>query len=173
MKRIIFLIAGLVFSISCMSQQPNLSSVVSIKLPDKAEKLNRTQSSSYLKENFKKSKVPLDKENIYIKDGVIISFWDLSVSGDNKRSLQNSKAELLEVLKIDKNLKVNEANIITINHNQFLVINYQEGDEVYLRFYSDYKNNKNISGLIQFKKPDEDKAKGLLDTLLKTIQFKN
>ncbi len=155
-----------------MGQAPT-SEVVSANMPKGATKLSREQLTNYVHNNFKQSALPLEKENLYQLDGLIISFWDLSVNPEFKKSLQASQSEMLAVLKRNSENTINYSKIITVNNIQYLVYQYQKNDEVFLRFQSEFnKNNKNICGLIQFKKPDEDKAQKALQTFLESVHFK-
>jgi len=116
----------------------------------------------------------INKENYYKLDGVLISFWDLSVNPEFKKTLQASQSEMLGYLARNKENTVNFSKIITVNNIQFLVCQYQKQNEVYLWFKSDFnKDNKDICGIIQFKKPDEDKAEKALKDLLQSMHFKD
>lgn len=76
-------------------------------------------------------------------------------------------------MKLGKPTPVVFSKIIAINNIRFLVYEYQRGDDLNLRFQSDFDRNRNsVNGLIQFKKPDEQKAQKALDDLLHTIHFK-
>jgi len=54
-----------------------------------------------------------------------------------------------------------------------LIYEYQKEDEVYLRFQTDFKKNKNFGGIIQFKTSDEEKAQKALKELLQSVNFKD
>jgi hypothetical protein len=172
MKNIVFLIIGLLISSQLIGQTPK-SDVVSVRLPHGATSLTKEQLSKVAHNNFKRSGVPLDVENYYQLDGLIISFWDIEVNPDFNRSLEEIRSGMVAILKRN-NDTVNFSKIITVNNIQFLEYEYQKDDEVYLRFQSEFnKNHKNICGIIQFKKPDQDKAHKALQDLLQSIHFKD
>ncbi len=173
MKKISFLVAGLFLSHFAMSQVNGHSDVVNITIPKKAAKLTKEKLVTYTNSNYKRSQVPIDKENIYQIDGLIVSFWDVPASESNKRDLPVIQSEILGILKRNNENVINYSKIITVNNIQFLVFEYQKGDEVFLRFISELKNHKNLNGIIQFKKPDEDKAQEALKDLLGGMHFKN
>lgn len=173
MKKMNMLILGMLCCLSTIAQQEPLSNVVNINVPKGAVKLNKEQIISHSKKKFKTSEIASVKtKNLYKIDELLIGFWDLEVSEENKKSLQAIKSEALELYKLDKNIIVNEARINKINNNQFLVINYQNGDASYYRFNSEYRNNQSISGVIQFKEFEKDKAAAILNDILNSIKFK-
>jgi hypothetical protein len=172
-QKITLFILGFFFSFYAMGQQPTSSEVVNAVMPKGATKLTGEQLSNYVCKNYIRPGIPLDKENTYQLDGLLISFWDLSVKPEFKKSLQDSQSEILAILKRNDENVINYSKIIAVNNIQFLVYEYQKSDEVYLWFRSDFnKNNENIIGTIQFKKPDEDKAQKALQTFLQTVHFK-
>jgi len=172
MKKILFLIAGLFLSLYAVGQVPS-SNVVIATMPKGATKLTRDHLLNIVHNDYKRSSIPLDKENTYQLDGVLISFWDLSVNPEFKKSLKASQSEMLEYLGRNKENVVNYSKIISVNNIQYLVCEYQNNDEVYLWFKSDYnKKNKDINGVVQFKKPDEEKAHKALNDFLSTVHFK-
>ena len=173
MKKIFSLIAGLLFSLSVLGQPLPTSEVVNAAMPKGSRLLTKEQLISYINNNFKISQVPTDKVNLYLLDGLIISFWDLSVNPESKRTLQDSQSEVLEYVGRNKENVINYSKIVAFNNIQFLLFEYQKQDEVYLWFKSDYnKNNKDINGVIQFKKPYEAKAQAALQTFLGSVHFK-
>jgi len=173
MRKIIFFIAGLFFTQYVIAQQAPSSEVVTAVMPKGAIKLTQDQLVRFTSKNYKSSAMPLNKENTYQLDGILISFWDLRVNQEFKKSLPASQKEILEVLRLNDFNKVNYSKIITVNNKQFLVYDYEIEDECYLRFQSEFnKQNKNICGLIQYKKPDEAKAEEALQTFLQSVHFK-
>ena len=172
MKKISFLIIGLFISAFTSAQIPS-SDVVSAAMPNGAKLLTKEQLQSFTKNNYKRSQIPTDKKNIYQLDGVLISFWDLSVNPGFERSLQASQSEMLGYLGRNSENTINYSKIIKVNNIQFLLCEYQKQDEVFLWVKSDLnKSNKYISGVVQFKKPDEDNAQRALETFLGSVHFK-
>jgi len=173
MKKIVFLIAGLSLRLIVMGQQIPSSDVVDASMPNGAKLMTKEQVIDYTKRNYKRSEISPERKNIYQLDGLIISFWDLSVNPGFKKSLQASRAEMQELFSWNKEIVVNLSKIITVNNIQYLVYEYQKNDEAFLRFQSEFnKNDKNICGIIQFKKGDEDKAQAALQTFLGSVHFK-
>jgi len=81
---------------------------------------------------------------------------------------------MLGYLRIDHDNIIDYSKIIAVNNIQFLICQYEKDGEAFLWFKSDYdRDNKNISGVIQFKKPDEDKAQKALQTFLGSVHFKH
>ena len=156
-----------------LGQQTPSSTVVTATMPQGATKPTKDELAKYIHDNYKRSQVPLDKTNTYKLNGLLISFWDLSINPPFKKSLEASQSEILGYLKQNSENTINYSKIITVNDIRFLVYVYQKGNEEYLRFQSEYnKDNKNICGLIQCKKPDEVEAEETLQTFLSTIHFK-
>jgi hypothetical protein len=142
-------------------------------MPKGAVKLSRDQVKSFLGKDDQYGNIPFDRENYYKLDGMIISFRDLNFSRDFTKPLKATEAEMLEGLRLVKENVLDYSKIITVNGIQFLVYQYENGDNLFLRFRSDYdKDNRNIVGVIQFKKPDEEKAQKALQTFLSTVHFK-
>jgi len=172
MKNIIFLMLCLFLSIKVLGQTPK-SDVVSVSVPNGAISLTRDQLSKVVRVNFKRSGIPLDVQNYFQLDGLIISFWDYEtgVGPESQRSLEEIKLGILGIMRYTPDT-VNFSKIITVNNIQFLVYEYQRKNEVYLRFQTGYRNYKSFGGIIQFKKPDEEKAQNALQNLLQSIHFK-
>jgi hypothetical protein len=168
----LFLIACLFFNIGAWGQVPK-SDVVSASLPKGAISLRKEQVSKIVHDNFKRSSIPLDVENYYQLDGIVMSFWDDEVNPEFKRSLEDIQLGMLGIFKRNNDV-VNFSKIISVNNIRFLVYEYQIDDEVNLCFQSDFnKHNKHIGGIVQFKKPDEDKGQKVLQGLLQSMHFKD
>jgi len=145
----------------------------SATVPKEAIKLDRGHALSLVHQNSRPSYTPPGIDNTYQLNGLIISYWGLSVPADYHKTLENTQTEILGYMKLGKPTPVVFSKIIAINNIRFLVYEYQRGDDLNLRFQSDFDRNRNsVNGLIQFKKPDEQKAQKALDDLLHTIHFK-
>lgn len=172
MKKIFLLIQSVLFCSLALCQPSPSSDVVTATMPAGSRLMSKKEVIDFTK-NYKRSQISPDRKNIYQSDGLIISFWDLSVNPGFKKSLEASRSEMLAVFKLDKEAVINFSKIIDINNIHFLVYEYQKGDEVFLRFQSEFnKSDKNICGIIQCKKPDEDKAQKALSELLNSVHFK-
>ncbi len=81
MKKIIFLIVGIIYTLTCLGQQIVLSDAVNISLPARAEKLSKEQVSSFTNKRFKNDKIALNTianthtPHLYKVDNVFISFF--------------------------------------------------------------------------------------------------
>jgi hypothetical protein len=175
-KKVVFSIIGLLFSFVGICQVPN-SQVIDATLPKGTVSLSKEQASTMLHNNFKRYEVPtnskyLDIKNYYQMDGLLVAFWDDEVNPQFKRSLETIRSGIMGVFRYTHDT-VNFSKIITLNNINFLEYEFKKEDEVYLWFQSDVnKNDKNICGVIQFKKGNEDKAQKYLDDFLGTVRFK-
>src|SRR6185503_5062436 len=173
MKKINLLIICFLLGYSAFGQVPS-TETFGATVPKEAIKLDRDHVLSIAHKTLRQSYVAPGIENTYQLDGLVISYWGLSVSPDNTKSLEDSQKEILGLLKRNEGDIVKNSKIVTVNNIRFLVYEYHRGDDVSLRFQSELdKNHKNVNGLIQFKKPDEDKAHKALDDSLHTIHFKD
>lgn len=172
MKKVTLIIICTLLGLRTIAQIPK-SRVVDAAMPNGAIRLTNEQLKDYIRNNYKKSGVPLDKDNVYQIDGVIISFWDLHVNPQFKKSLEASQKEILGYLKWTDHNNVNFSKIITVKGVRYLEYEYQKYDEVFLRFQSEFdSNNDNICGIVQCKEPDRQKAEETLDNFLQTVHFK-
>jgi len=147
MKKILYLIAVLFFSIHVLGQASE-SSVVSVRLPKGASSLTKRQLSGLVHQNFKRSSIPLERENYYQLDGILIFFWDLSVNPGFKKGIANSKLELLGYLSRNKDNTIDYSKIINVNGIQFLICQYENHGEAYLWFKSECNSDdKYINGV--------------------------
>jgi ABC-type antimicrobial peptide transport system permease subunit len=171
MRKVILLITALFFSICAIGQAPK-SKVVSINVPAGAVQLTKEQAAEVIHANFKQTSIPLDKENYYQLNGLVMSFWDDEVNPEFNRSLEDIRSGILGVFHYNHDV-VNFAKIILVNNVHFLIYEFQKDDGVVLRFQSEFtKSNKGVLGIIEFKKPDEEKAQKALQDLLQSIHFK-
>lgn len=173
MKKLNTLIIALIYCFCSTAQQATLSNVVIINIPKKALKINKEQAVAYSKKNFKKSEISsLNTKNLYKIDQVIFGFWDSKVGLEGRRTLEDIKAEALELYKLSSSITVHDASIKKINNVGLLVINYKNGDANYYRFISEYRNHQSMSGIVQYELSDRRNATKILDEVLKSITFK-
>jgi hypothetical protein len=159
-----------VLCIRSLCQHPQ-SNIVSINVPQDAISLSKEEAARTIHANFKRSSIPLGKENYYKVDGIIVSFWDHEENAIHENTLEEIRSGMLGILKRTHDT-VNISKIIKINDMQFLVYEFQNENEVHLVFQTDYYKNANFGGMIEFKKPDEEKAQKILQELLQSIHFK-
>lgn len=169
------IIAVLVFIMTFSQQEEPLSNVANIKLPVNSERLSREGSKVIVSREFKYSKHAIDdKKNVYQSKGIIIAFGD-SRSGVEPRTLEQLKAEELELIgemggEVAKG--VIQAKIVQINNLRFYIFKRYIKDEYYYNFTSDWKDGKGVFGTIIFKKDKLVVADKIFDKLLKSISFK-
>jgi hypothetical protein len=170
MKKTIILIIGLFVSLYAVAQEVSTNVFVAAT-PAGSTKLTGDELKKYLHANFKVTLVPSGYETTYVADSIIICFWDLKADPAYKKTLEEIQTRMDNSKK--KNGTFISSGIETINDVRFLVWEYHNDDEVYINFRSGYNNNNQLmSGIIQFKKPDEDKAQQYLKDLLASMHFK-
>jgi hypothetical protein len=170
MKSNIFFILSLTIVAKAFSQTPK-SNIVNLSLPNQVFSLTRNQAASIIHTNFKRSSIPLNRDNYYQLGGLIISFWDVEENPGFETALTDTQSGIIGMLKRNQDT-INFSKIIKINEMQFLVYEYQKDNEVHLWFQTEFHNNKHFGGVIEFKKPDEEKAQQVLQELLQSIHFK-
>ncbi|QKJ31383.1 hypothetical protein HQ865_16970 [Mucilaginibacter mali] len=69
--------------------------------------------------------------------------------------------------------KIIDSKIVKINSIRFFIFQYQEGDEINLTFTPDFRNKSTTYCSIKYKKPDEEKAEKIFNTLLNNFRYKN
>lgn len=171
MKKLVSLSAFILYCLLSYSQSQPLSDVVNITLPTNAEKLVKNKVRTF-SNSFKRNQIDAGAKNVYKINQVLLSFQDVSASETITKSLQASRSELVELLKRNKAIIIDKADIVKVNKIDFLIIKYHENDEVYLRFYSDYNQNKVLSGLLQYKIDNEADAAKVFSSIINSITFK-
>lgn len=79
MKRLAFLVAGLLFCL-CAAAQVDVNNVYTAAAPVGATKLTTDEMRAYVRNNFKVSLVPGNHDFTYLADGIIICSWDLKAN---------------------------------------------------------------------------------------------
>jgi hypothetical protein len=166
----IFLIC-ISISLHGVCQTPN-SKIVNASMPVGTTALTKEQAAHLLHANFRRPSMPLNKDNYYRSDGLIVSFWDVEENPGFEKSLEDLRSGIIGLLKENKD-SVNFSKIIKVNEMNFLVYEYQKDGEVHLWFQTDFRNNKHFGGVIEFKETDEEKAHEYLDKFLKNVHFKD
>jgi len=59
MKKLLFLIVSLTYSLACTAQKIALSKTININLPSKSEKLSKDQILAFVSERFKNDEIAL------------------------------------------------------------------------------------------------------------------
>jgi hypothetical protein len=173
-KRLAFLISGILCCLSGMAQQTALSDFVSISLPNRAEKFNKEQATTFANKKFSSNRMALhvasshNPQYTYKVDDILMSFFTEAGSVDTDH-LSNMKRGFDA---ISKNDKTYTSLIEIVNDNKVLVISETWDNVTYCRFYCfDKTNSKAITGALQFDKADKDNAAKILDDILKSIKF--
>src|ERR1700741_246222 len=99
MKAFIFLSLCLFSSYFAFWQAPS-GETFNAAAPREAKKLTKERFLSIVRRDYKRSVISENHENIYQLDGLLISYWGLSVRPDYNKSLEASRSEMLGILKI-------------------------------------------------------------------------
>ena len=174
MKKFHFIIICLLYSLNVMSQQASPSGdVMQLTLPKGTEKLNRQQFNNFSKQ-FGKTFISDFHSYAYKKDGLLIYYLNLSIPTKMKKNLESDQKMIVSLLGQLRGTVVDTSKIIIVNNIRFLIIEFHEKDDWYIRFTSDYdKNNKSINGFIEYKKADDAEARQYLHDLLSSMHFKD
>ncbi len=179
MKKIIFLIAAILFSLNTFAQQVALTDAISIDIPMGAQKITKEQVIAYVIKKFNPEKLILDNytdlpaRHSYKIDDVLVLL----------NPFDSTKVELRKgyMLSLKKGLdEMNHGNSTytssfkKVNNNSVVIINYIAGNIEYYHFYCRNVNNaRALNGTIQFDQADKDKATAILEHILNSIKFKD
>lgn len=178
MKIIILSIAlNLILSYTVKAQE-KMNDTVKITIPANSKRLNREIASLLVKEKFKNSTI-INKEskNIYDVGGILLFFEYGINNGKNIQTLNQIKSNLeglitWKELSVNKNNVIDESIISSINNISYLIIKYHNGENYYYRFFSELVTSKFITGEVQFKKSDKERANKVFNDFLKNISFR-
>ena len=176
MKKATFLLIGILYSITCLSQRVvSLSNIVTVEFPRKAEKINKTQALSHASKKFKNDKMVLgsiaerNTATIYKVDDVLISLF-IDNHAVKEEHLSDIKIGLDEFSKGDSTYT---SSLRKVNNNSVVDINYLIGNVGYYHlFCSNVNFTKAVTGIIEFNKTEKNKATVILDHILNSITFK-
>jgi hypothetical protein len=174
MKKILILLVCLLQCLVALCQKNVLKSNAIVIIPQNAQKLSSTQLSDYVKTNFKdfKPPIPMNSEHAYKINNVLLSYWDVNESSEQfKKPLKAVQSEGLSLFNLTKAYTVNSSKIITVNNIQFSIINFQHGNDAFIKFDSEYKNLTCLNGIVQFTKGNETEANKVLNDFLKTVNI--
>lgn len=174
MQKIFILAISLTVAWHSLVQNKPISAVAEVVLPKDAERIDKANLATRAKTFSVKSELQSSKfdSNLYKIDNLSLGLWDVNASEDDHRTLQEIKAQALELFKLDNSIAVDEASIKTYNGNQFLIINYHKGTSNYLKFVTKTVNKKTLNGVIESNISDKGKAKSTLEEMLKKMSFK-
>jgi hypothetical protein len=171
MKNITFTIICFLYCLATFAQEstPNLAT---FSAPNGSKRVTKEQFLTQEDQQFKRKLFSSDGDDLFFKnaytiDGVLISVYDWQ-GLDDKRTMQQLQREQVSI----NPHRVKHSQITTINNTQFLILDLQDEGSMATYFYSDAKGGKRVQGVLQFNNQDEEKAKKVLDNLLKSIRFK-
>ncbi|WP_029276293.1 hypothetical protein [Pedobacter borealis] len=169
----IILVAALINCCVLFQQDEPLSKVANVELPQKSLRMNKASLPAKAKGRFKSTLAISKYEHVYEVDNVLLAFADYNEAKDDFKGLEDRKTEWLGGMsELGLKANVDKAEIIKVNNTRFLIMGLKNGDEYYCSFISDKKGSRGISGSIQYKAEDKDKAEKILSDFLKRISFK-
>jgi hypothetical protein len=167
----IILVAALINCSVLFQQDEPLSKVANVELPQKSLRMNR--ASLPAKARFKSTLAISQYEYLYEVDNILLAFADYKEAKDNFKGLEDRKSEWLAgISEMGLKAKLDRAEIIKVNNTRFLIMGLKNGDEYYCSFISDKKGTRGISGSVQYKAEDKEKAEIILSNFIKHISFK-
>jgi hypothetical protein len=182
MKKVIFLTIAILYSLSSFGQKISLSDTVSVKLPGRSEKLDKDQATSFVKGNYKSSKMAQnivttigrnDNKHFFKVDGILIKLVHGSRKLKNKDNyLSDTKKGYDAMNKGIADYNNYTSEIKKVNNNTVLITYYVSENVGYYNFFlNDSTNIKALNGTLQFSLADKDKATKILDDLLDSVEF--
>jgi hypothetical protein len=178
-KKLIFLIAPLIFSVTTLAQRVALNDGVSIEIPVGAEQITKEKALAHVGKKFNNDKMTLRSitnihaRYIYKVDDVLVSLvvFDTPVKvnathlSELKRGMDamsaGSNSHYTSILK-------------KVNNNSILIVNYLAGKVGYYHFYCYNDNNtREITGVLHYHVDDAAEATTVLDNLLDSVKFKD
>lgn len=166
---VLIIIALLYYSVSLA--QESTQNLTTFSVPGGTKKITKEQFLNQESQQFKRKLFPNNSDerffkNAYTVDGILISVYDWE-NVEDKRPMQQTQRELTGM----DPQRVKYSQITTINNTQFLIFELKDDGDLSFSFRSEVKGGKVVQGLVQFSGQDEDKAKKILDNLLKSIRF--
>lgn len=179
MKKLIFILIGIIFSLSTFAQRVAFNKSVAIDMPKELQKVTKEQAQAHANEKFKGNKALLSFSDIdttnsrlYKVDDVIIQLrWDdtiVNFEPGYAAALKKGQDALgRKQLNYTSSLKV-------INGNTVVVINNIVQGTGYSFFYCfNASNTRSINGRLVYNKKDKDKVPAIMDHILNGIKFKD
>jgi|SRR6185312_9490456 len=180
MKKTVFLMLSVIYSITTSAQQTQLSSSISINIPSDAQKLNKNEALAHARKKFNNDKIALLSVG-QIRDDHVYKIRDILVSlnvSDAKLKVNNTYLSDLkkgfDALTKRGNATNYTSNLRKINNNNVLITNEIQGNVGYCYFYCLNANHtREITGALHYSKEDAIEAEAILDQLLNSIKFKD
>lgn len=143
--------------------------VVEFKLPPAAKKITWDQYKAE-KAKFAIKRVPLDFKSLYQVGGILIGIEEGKYPLSYPVTLERIKDSGTELLRKKETMISNE--IVKINNIRILIRKSHYADDYNYHFYSDFKKFSNVSGIVEFKKKDQQQAELIFDQIVKSIRIK-
>ena len=174
MKKVFFFFIGIVFSLTCRSQQVNLNGA-NIMLPNGVEKLSKKEMSDYAHNKYENDNLILKTVAMKFDSGQLYKLDDIIFSLNNEKGhfegnyLSNTKSGFDEMAHHSKNYL---SIIKTIGNNQVLITNHIVKNIEYYNFFciNDHDTIV-ITGSFQFTKSDEVEAIDMVSKMLASLNF--
>ena len=182
MKKVLFLIIAITYSISSFSQQQiALHSGVSITLPAGAQKVTKNVALAQAKKIFidtmaqNSITTPERSENrkyFYTVHNILIQFTGIDTTYDFEKDHIIKLKRVLDG--IAKGGGYHISSIVKGNHNAAVVTRDKLGSTYIIRFFCiNDANTRQLGGSIKYNKEDEAEATTILNNLLASIKFKD
>jgi hypothetical protein len=177
MKKLNLLILASLISMVLIAQQTSLNNIVTIKLPEGAERLSKEQLIIFIKN---KQAYSQDRKNIngeiFKLNTMILQLIPLKGSVSKER-LENLKYGLDRLAQMDGMIVSNYTSEIKVINNYRVLVIHDEGENWALyNFYSiNNSGTCSVNGRLEYDKSDKtnrEKAENILNTMLKTMHFK-
>jgi len=159
----------------CFFAQAQLSNNFNVTLPLNAKPVgNNTSVQAFESKKYQSNTSRPDRVRHYytVDNDVTIGFWDGAISKDLQKTLSQRMSELKAVSALGSPNNPSTFSTVKYNGIDYIIEKYQRNGSNYIRFYSDYYDEKSISGVIEFSNENQQKANNMLDTFLNGIQKK-
>jgi|GEM_PF-2647861 len=178
MKKIIFLISAVLYSLASVGQQVALNNEVSINIPKEAKKITKEEALAHAGRRFNSDKYVLKSINdrttryTYKVNDILVSLTVFDHMAKVKEGFLSENKKGLDAM--NSSNKTYTSSLQKINNNSVLIMNYIAGEVEYYRFvcYSP-DNSKEMTGVLEFDKIDKNEATSILNHLLNSIKFKD
>ncbi|HVW96137.1 MAG TPA: hypothetical protein VHA56_09235 [Mucilaginibacter sp.] len=147
---------------------------MTLKMPKGAEKIDASRVGDLKVRKLDKKKADFFRDHIYLKDDLLNYYTYRTDIPLLRKGLENRQRQMVSLLRQNPSFTVTGSDIVTYNNIKYLIIKYQEDNQWYIWYSSDYnKEGSFINGFIQYSKGDDLKAKQYLEDMLSTTKFNN
>ena len=172
MKKILFFISIIIYSINCLGQQIVIDNLVTIKLPNKLMKTSKAAQKGKLETKFKRNHLAGDafkfasEENMFEIDDLAFNF-----QAKSKHLEDNYLAEFKRLNDSYFSRYSGYYSTIKQINNRPTIITRLLYENVITYSFITYTETTAFSGKVVLNKVDDDKAKAILDEILKSAKF--